>query len=164
MKRLAIIRHAKTEQQNYDRDYTRDLLPVGIEDAKNIVIDLKEWNISPDAIISSPANRAIQTARIFAEGLGFPVEKIIEEKNLYFEMTTGEFVDMVNSTADEVNTLFVIGHNPFMHFVAQRMSADYDGHMPTSSTVVLDFDVDSWKDVEPRKGLLFLHLYPKLYK
>jgi phosphohistidine phosphatase len=164
MKRLVIIRHAKTEQENYDRDYTRELLPVGIEDAKNIANDLKEWNICPNAIISSPANRAIATAHIFAEGLGFDLENIVEEKNLYFEMTTGEFVDMVKATSNKVETLFVFGHNPFMHFVAQRMSADYDGHMPTSSTVVLDFDVDSWKDVEPRKGLLFLHLYPKLYK
>jgi phosphohistidine phosphatase len=164
MKRLAIIRHAKTEQENYDSDFTRELLPIGIEDAKNIVADLKKWNIYPDAIISSPANRAIATARIFAEGLGFPLEEMEEERNLYFEMTTGEFVDMIKASSDDVETLFVFGHNPFMHFVAQRMSFNYDGHMPTCSTVILDFDVDSWKEVEAHKGLLFLHLYPKLYK
>lgn len=164
MKRLAIIRHAKTEQQGYERDYERELLPIGVDDAKNIVEDLKEWNIYPDKIISSSARRAISTAQIFADGLGFPAEQIVEEKGLYFDLTTQDFVEMVQSTDNEVNTLFIFGHNPFMHFVAQNLSIDYDGHMPTCSTVVLDFDVESWKEIEPSKGLLFLHLYPKLYK
>lgn len=164
MKRLAIIRHAKTEQENYDRDYIRELLPVGIEDAGFIAADLKKKGILPDAIISSSANRAIATARIFANKLGFASGKIIEERNLYFEMTTGEFVDMIKKMPRNVDTLFVFGHNPFMHFVAQRMSVNYDGHMPTCSTVVLDFNVDSWAEVEPRSGILHLHLYPKLYR
>lgn len=164
MKRLAIIRHAKTEQENYTRDYTRELLHSGIEDAAIIAADLKKKGILPDAIISSSANRAIATARIFANKLGFKAENIIEERNLYFEMTTTEFVDMIKATKPEVETLFVFGHNPFMHFVAQRMSVNYDGHMPTCSTVILDFCVDTWAEVEARSGILHLHLYPKLYK
>ncbi len=63
-----------------------------------------------------------------------------------------------------VDTLFVFGHNPFMHYVAQRMSVNYDGHMPTCSTVVLDFNVETWAEVEPGSGILHLHLYPKLYR
>ena len=164
MKRLAIIRHAKTEQQGYDHDFDRELVERGISDAKNIVEDLKEWSIKPDKIISSPANRAIATARLFAEGLGFPVEKIVEEKGLYFDFTTQDFLDMVHGTIDDVETLFVFGHNPFMHYVAQNMCARYDGHMPTCSTVIIDFEVDRWAAVEPREGILFLHLYPKIYK
>lgn len=164
MKRLAIIRHAKTEQQGYDRDFDRELITRGIDDARNIVIDLKEWNVSPDKIISSPANRAMATAHLFAEGLNFPVDEIVIEKGLYFDFTTQDFLDMVRQTNDTSDTLFVFGHNPFMHYVAQNMCALYDGHMPTCSTVVLDFEVEHWKEVEARQGILFLHLYPKIYK
>ena len=94
MKRLVIIRHAKTEQENYDRDYTRQLLPIGINDAKNIANDLKERKIFPDSIISSSAVRALATAHIFAEKLGFQVDDISEEKVLYFEITPDGFIDM----------------------------------------------------------------------
>lgn len=164
MKRLAIIRHAKTEPQGYDRDFSRVLLPRGVEDANQIASDLENRKVIPDKIISSPAERAISTAKILAEVLGYPAIKIEELKQLYFDYTTQDFVDLVKKTSDSVNTLFIVGHNPFMHYVAMNLSTNYDGHMPTCSTVVLDFDVESWRDVEPRQGMLFLHLYPKLYK
>lgn len=164
MKRLVIVRHAKTEQQGYDKDYSRELLPRGIDDAKIIATELKGKKVSPDKIISSPAKRAITTAQIMAEELGYPALKIKEVKGLYFDYTTQDFINLIQETYDKVDTLFIVGHNPFMHYLAQNMSANYDGHMPTCSTVVLDFEVDNWKNVEPRQGLLFLHLYPKLYK
>lgn len=164
MKRLAIIRHSKTVQGGYDHDFDRELTLRGIEDSKNIARDLKEKKVMPDKIISSPAKRAMKTAQIFAEELGLPLEDVVLEESLYFDLTTNDFLDIVNSTAADVDTLFVVGHNPFMHYVAQNLSQKYDGHMPTSSTVVIDFEVDSWKEVEPRKGLLFLHLYPKVNK
>jgi phosphohistidine phosphatase len=164
MKRLAIIRHAKTEQEGYDRDFDRKLVERGIEDAQNIAADLKAWKTFPQAIISSPAARAIHTARIFASALGFPLDKIKEEKKLYFDFTTQQLIDLIHQTTDEVDTLFIVGHNPFMHYAAQNLCNKYDGHMPTCSTVLIDFEVDHWKEVEPREGMLFLHLYPKIYK
>lgn len=164
MKRLAIIRHAKTEQEGYNRDFDRKLLPRGIDDAIKIAYNLKEWNIKPQQIIASPAARAIHTARIFAAELGFPEGNIIENKSLYFDFTTQQFVDMLHQTDNSIDTLFVIAHNPFMHIMAQNLCLNYDGHMPTCSTVVIDFDVDSWTKIEPRQGILFLHLYPKNHK
>lgn len=164
MKRLAIIRHSKTEQEGYERDFDRKLLPRGIDDAIKIANSLKEKKIFPQLIISSPAARAIHTARIFANELGFPENKISEKKKLYFEFTTQQFVDMLQETDPAIDTLFVVGHNPFMHIMSQNLCANYDGHMPTCSTVVIDFDVDSWTKVEPRQGILFLHLYPKFSK
>ncbi|MDA3881115.1 MAG: histidine phosphatase family protein [Prolixibacteraceae bacterium] len=164
MKRLAIIRHAKTEQQNYHNDFDRQLLERGRNDAKKIVDDLKEWKIYPQKMISSPAKRAITTAHIYAEELGYSPENIETIEELYFEFTTTDFIELIQKTPDNVDTLFIFGHNPLMHFMAQNMSADFDGQMPTCSTVVLDFDINSWKSIEARKGLLFLHLYPKIYK
>jgi phosphohistidine phosphatase len=160
MKRIAIIRHAKSEQQNYDRDFERQLVKRGIDDARRLAEELKALKIFPDKIISSPATRALQTALIFAEGLAFPPEQIEEQKGLYFDYTTSHFIDLLHQTDDGVQTLFLFGHNPFMHYMAQNMSSDYDGHMPTSSTVVLDFEVEAWKEIEARQGKLFVHLYP----
>jgi phosphohistidine phosphatase len=163
MKRLIIVRHAKTEQGGYDHDFKRELTEKGRDDAKIIANDLKQRNIIPDYILSSPAVRALTTARIFAGELNFHEKDIVEKKGLYFDFTTQEFVDMIHDVPDRCETLFVFGHNPFMYFVAENMSQNFNGDMPTCSTVVLEFSAASWKRVEPRKGHFLLHLYPKLY-
>jgi phosphohistidine phosphatase len=163
MKRLILVRHAKAEQGGYDHDFKRQLSEKGMDDARIVAKDLKEWNIIPDYIISSPAARALTTARIFAEVLDFPEQNIVEKKGLYFDFTTQEFIDMINDVPDQFDNLFVFGHNPFMFFVAESMSKHFNGEMPTCSTVVLEFNIPSWKNIEARKGHLALHLYPKLY-
>jgi phosphohistidine phosphatase len=163
MKRLIIVRHAKAEQGGFDHDFSRELSDKGKTDAQKISGDLKEWNIFPDYILSSPANRALTTARIFAEELDFPKQKIIEKKGLYFDCTTQEFVDLIHEIPDNHDNVFVFGHNPFVYFMAENMCQSFTGDMPTCSTVVIDFKIDSWKEVEPRKGNFFLHLYPKIY-
>jgi len=164
MKRLAIIRHAKTEQGGYDHDFKRELTDTEKDDAYRISSDLKNSGVIPDCIISSPATRAITTARIFAEELNFPKEKIIEKKGLYFDYTTQDFLNLIQEVPDSVNTLFVFGHNPFVNIVAENLSRNFEGNMPTCSTVVLDFSVEKWSEVEARHGNLFLHLYPNSYK
>jgi phosphohistidine phosphatase len=164
MKRLVIIRHAKTEQGGYDHDLKRELTDTGKDDAYRISDDLKNREIIPQYIISSPATRAITTARIFAEELNFPKEKIIEKKGLYFDYTTQDFLNLIQEVPDNVNTLFVFGHNPFVNIMAENLSKNFEGDMPTCSTVVLDFNVEKWSAIEARQGNLFLHLYPKNYK
>jgi len=96
--------------------------------------------------------------------MALPMRNVVEVSGLYFDYTTQDFLNMIQQTEDQVDTLFVFGHNPFMYHLAMNMSKMYDGHMPTCSTVVLDFNVDSWVKVEPYQGTLFLHLYPKLLK
>ncbi len=160
MKRLVIVRHAKTEQGGYDHDYDRELTEKGRDDAHNISIDLKKREIIPDYIIASPAVRAYSTARIYAEELGFPKDKIIQKKGLYFDYTTQDFIDLIHEVSDEYNTLFVFGHNPFMYFISGNLSFNFQGDMPTCSTVVLDFNVESWADIEAKQGSLVLHLVP----
>jgi phosphohistidine phosphatase len=163
MKRLIIVRHAKAEQGGFDHDFKRELSEKGKDDAHRISNDLKEWEIFPDYIISSPAIRALTTARIYAEELNFPKQKIIERKGLYFDFTTAEFVDMLHEIPNEFKNVFVFGHNPFMYFMVENMCNGFAGDMPTCSTVVIDFPVNSWKETEARKGNFFLHLYPKIY-
>lgn len=164
MKRLIIVRHAKAEQGGYDNDYERELTDNGANDAHNVAKDLLEWKIVPGKMVSSSAVRALTTARIFASELNFPESKIIEVDNLYFDYTSGEFAKLVQATSDDIMNLFIFGHNPFMYYMAKYMCGNFNGDMPTCSTVVIDYNIESWKEALPGKGNFFLHLYPKLYK
>jgi len=162
MKRLVLVRHAKAEQGGYDRDFSRELAQRGRDDAHRLGSELRDLGIIPDYIISSPANRALTTARIFAEETGFQRDKIVEKKGLYFDYSTFDFIEMIKEVPGNVQTLFVFGHNPFMYYIASNLCADFHGDMPTCSTVLIDFNIDTWQELEARQGNLNKHLYPSM--
>lgn len=164
MKRVVLVRHAKAVPYGYDEDFSRDLADRGIDDANLIGKELKKLNISPDRFISSPANRAIQTARIFAENLGYNKNKIIEAEEIYDGLTISEFIDLIRSIPEEVQTVFFFGHNPGFHYYVNNLSERFSNHMPTCSTVGIDFKEETWKDVGTRAGKHAFHLYPKMLK
>ncbi len=164
MKRVVIVRHAKSVHYGYDDDFSRDLADRGKKDAKLVSSELREREIFPEIMISSPAKRALKTARIFAENLNYERSKIKEVEDIYDGLTTTEFITLIHETPEEADTAFFFGHNPgFQYFVANLLK-DFYGDMPTCSTVGIDFNVDSWKDISARTGNLAFHFIPKMLK
>ncbi|WP_297089601.1 histidine phosphatase family protein [uncultured Draconibacterium sp.] len=164
MKQVVIVRHGKAVPYGYEDDFTRDLRPRGKNDAKRVSQELKKQGILPDQIISSPAKRAIKTARIFAEQLDFDQKKIIEIQDIYDGLITSEFLELIQKLPSSVNTVFFFGHNPgFYYYVCNLLEAFYSD-MPTSSTVGINFDADTWEEVEARSGKLAFHLVPRMFK
>jgi len=164
MKRIVIVRHGKSVPYGYNDDFNRDLRDRGKNDAKLVSTELKNRNILPDLIISSPAKRAIKTARIFAENLDYKQKNIREVKEIYDGLTTSEFLDNVNELPENTDSVFFFGHNPGFYYFVNNLLEKFDGEMPTTSTVGIDFDVDSWKNVQARTGVKAFHLIPKMFK
>lgn len=164
MKRVVIVRHAKSIPYGYDNDFNRDLSDRGKNDAKLISQELKRKGVVPDAMISSPAKRAIKTARIFAENLGFNRKDILEAEVIYNGQTTSEFLEMIQKLPEETETVFIFGHNPGFHYFVSNLLKNFDGDMPTCSTVGVDFNVDTWKNTEARTGQKAFHLVPRMFK
>ncbi len=164
MKRVVIVRHGKAVPYGYEDDFTRDLRDRGKKDAKLLSMELKRQGVFADEMISSPAKRAIKTARIFAENLDFEQGNIVEIDDIYHGLTTGEFLGIIQELPVDAETVFFFGHNPgFYYFVCNLLKAFY-GDMPTTSTVGIDFDVNTWQEVEARTGELAFHLVPKQFK
>jgi phosphohistidine phosphatase len=164
MKRIVIVRHAKTVQYGYENDFERDLTEVGKKDAEVIGKKLSELQILPDLIVSSPANRAIQTSQIFAEFTGYNPEKIIQNMDIYEGLTTNEFLKLLQNLNDNLNCIFIFGHNPgFEYFANNLLENDYT-EMPTCSTVCIDFKVNSWQQIELRTGKKAFHFIPKMFR
>lgn len=164
MKRVIIVRHAKAVPYGYEDDFTRDLTDRGMNDAWRIGKELKKMGITPDKMISSPANRAIQTATIFAENLDFNKSQIVEIENLYEGMTTSGFIGLINNLTEELQTVFFFGHNPSFQYFVNNLLERFNDDMPTCSTVAIDFNVDSWKKVEARSGKKAFQLIPAMFK
>lgn len=164
MKRLIIVRHAKAVPYGYDDDFSRDLTERGVNDAERIGKELKIIGVTPDSVISSPANRALQTARIFAETLGFDKKKIVEIENIYYGLTTSEFLNLIKELPETANTAFFFGHNPSFEYFVHNLLEQFNADMPTCSTVAIDFNVDTWKKVGSRSGKRAFQLIPAMFK
>ena len=164
MKRVVIVRHAKSVPYGYDDDFNRDLSSRGKNDAKLVSSELEKRGILPDIMISSPAKRAIKTARIFAENLSFNKTDVLEVEDIYDGQTTSEFLEMICKLPEEAETVFIFGHNPGFHYFASNLLEHFGGDMPTCSSVGIDFKIDSWKNVEARTGQKAFHLTPRMFK
>ena len=161
MKRVIIVRHAKSVPYGYDDDFNRDLMDRGINDADKISLRLKEMGITADLVIASPATRTMHTATIFCQNIRYDVKLIREEPTFYEGMTTHEFIDLVQQFPEEVQTVFVFGHNPTVYYLVYNLVKYFNADMPTCSTVALDFDVQTWNEVSARGGKLAFQLVPK---
>jgi phosphohistidine phosphatase len=84
MKKLYLVRHAKSswEDSSLD-DIDRPLNGRGKNNAPEMGERLKKQGILPDLLISSPAKRAMSTAKKIAERVGYSKKEILIDENLY---------------------------------------------------------------------------------
>src|SRR5258706_11333822 len=83
-KHLLLVRHAKSSWEDImQKDFERPLNDRGKKDAPAMAKRLKKKDISIDAIVSSPAKRALSTAIYFAEEFDIKKKRIIRESELY---------------------------------------------------------------------------------
>lgn len=162
MKRVIIVRHAKSVHFGYDNDFNRDLTDRGEHDAKKISLKLQEMKLWPDLVISSPATRALHTAMIYSQNLNYNPDKIQKERDLYEGLTTQELVDFLQKLPEELKTVYVFGHNPSVYYLVYNLVKYFNSDMPTCSTVALEFDVETWKDVSARGAKIAFQLVPKM--
>ena len=121
MKRLILMRHAKTEpwSEGID-DFARALVQRGISDAKNVAEDLKTRGWSPNLILVSTARRARETCSEVAKVI--EDERIRPMEALYLSGVRG--LQEAIRSAETEETLMLIGHNPGMHDFACEIFRD----------------------------------------
>lgn len=162
MKRVIIIRHAKTIQHGYDQDYDRTLTERGEENADRISGEMVKIGIIPDLIISSPAVRTTQTTKIYAGNFGYPTGNVRYEKKLYSGMQTTTFLQLLHELDDRHTSVMVVGHNPTVYCYLELLLPNFSLNVPTCSTVVIEFDIDAWSELRERSGKMAQRWIPDL--
>ncbi|MGE5427637.1 MAG: SixA phosphatase family protein, partial [Methylococcaceae bacterium] len=127
MRRVIIVRHAKSVPYGYDNDFQRDLTDRGISDAEKISTTLKDEGIIPDLVIASPARRTMHTANIYCKNLGIDVASIRQETSFYDSATTQDFIEVLQKLPDEVQTVCVFGHNPAVYYWVSNLVKYFNG-------------------------------------
>jgi len=165
MKRLIIVRHAKSSWDNpLLPDFDRPLNKRGETDAPRMGKRIKERKIIPDIIISSPANRALSTCNVFCHILQFPYDRIQIEKRLY-HASEEQILSVLKTVKDHPNdkeeVVMIFGHNPGLtEFTNSLLNEDID-NIPTCGVVGCLLSVPSWRDLKWGCGELEFFDYPK---
>jgi phosphohistidine phosphatase len=163
MKTLILVRHAKSSWANPDTDdFDRPLNKRGEHDAPFMGKLIFEKAGKPDLIYSSPANRALSTARYFATEIGYSADEISQQKLIY-QQGGRAIIKLLMSTPNEHNLIMLFGHNPDITSLANYFSDVNIDHMPTCSVACIDFDTDDWSWISDSNGKLRFFEYPKKY-
>ncbi len=117
--------------------------------------------VSPSLIISSSAVRARRTAKIVAEALEYPAESLQIERDLYLA-TAEKILELVRSQEDNVSDLLVVGHNPGLTELVNRLLPELDlDNLATSGVVAMDFDTTKWSEIDEMYAEFVFYDYPK---
>jgi phosphohistidine phosphatase len=151
MKTLYIVRHAKSSWDNPGlEDHQRPLLEKGKKRTRYVIDYLLNEKTEVDLIVSSHAVRAYETARIIANALQYPTDRIMISKNLYFG-DPESFFDIFYDLSDEINSLMLVGHNPgFTTFANYFLDKRID-NLPTSGIVSISFEMNNWENIHDSK-------------
>jgi phosphohistidine phosphatase len=162
VKRLTLVRHAKSDWGDPSlEDFERPLNARGERDAPEMAQRLVEAGLKPTLIVTSPAVRALATARVFARAFEHPARKIRHADEAYLA-TPGTLLEVVRRLGGRSRHVMLFGHNPgISQFAALLTGDDSLGDVPTAAVVSLQADVRDWADLEPGSAGRVLYDYPK---
>jgi len=175
MRRLLLLRHAKTETAAPSgQDQDRRLDDRGRSDAAEIGSWIGRHPPFPDRVLVSPAARAHQTweiARAAMQGLA-PQPQVEFLPELYGADPRLLLQIIRHACVTDPHRLMLVGHNPGMHELALTLTGSgdaaarkaLDDNLPTSGLAIFDFATHDWNDVAFRRGKLVLFVSPKLLK
>jgi phosphohistidine phosphatase len=164
LKTLILARHAKSSWKELNlSDFKRPLNKRGKRDAPFMGKILNKLNLFPDFVISSPAVRASDTAKLICAELNIPEQNIKYDEEIY-EASVNELLVVIHGIHNKFNSVMLFGHNPGLTSLANLLSGQYIDNIPTSGIVVLDYDEKNWKDIHAQSCTLRTFEYPKKYK
>jgi phosphohistidine phosphatase len=163
MKLLTLIRHAKSSHDSpTTMDFHRPLAPRGQADAPRMGKHLDgAMRFSPDKIISSPAARAISTARLIAKEIGYDSLRIEQAEDIY-EAPTTMIAMVIKEVDDGIGHLCIVGHNPGLELLSNWLAGErVIDALVTTGVVMMELDISGWSRLRPGCGKLLHYLTPK---
>ena len=159
MKTLFLLRHAKSSWKNDTlSDFERPLKKRGFGDAQLIGKLIRQREIRPDLVLSSPAERARQTTQLVLMSADMQVETRFDER--IYEAGMRRLLSLISRLDNQADAVMLVGHNPGFEELLRTLTGEEHG-MPTASLAGIEFDVDDWAQVKARTGKLTLFLTPK---
>lgn len=153
------MRHAKSSWENAGlSDFERPLNERGLRAAPLMgeVIGKNKFEIN--LIVSSPAERAKQTAVLVKEAAPINGEIVFDEK--IYEASPHRLLEIVSALNNKLESAMLVGHNPGFENLVKILTGESEA-MPTAALAVIDLDIKNWNETSTRKGTLRNFIRPK---
>jgi phosphohistidine phosphatase len=161
MKKLLLLRHAKSSWKDSGRDFDRPLNKRGSKDAELIGKFIRTEKIHPDLIISSAAERARQTAELVVKTSGLKVELRFDER--IYEASVPRLLEVIAQIEDTADTAMLIGHNPGFAELLQSLTGEARD-VSTATLACIELNVEKWSRGRAAAGNLKWLTSPKELK
>ncbi|MEW2621003.1 histidine phosphatase family protein [Streptomyces sp. NPDC048106] len=167
LRRLVVLRHAKSARPEGVSDPRRPLAPRGLRDAPAAGRALAEADLLPDLALCSTAVRARRTWQLASAEWGTP-PPVRYEPRLY-TADVPALLDVVRETPPAVETLLLVGHNPGLEDLVLALAGDglddtldrLRAKFPTSAVAVLAWHGTGWPALAPGAALLTWFRVPR---
>ncbi|NTU67773.1 MAG: phosphohistidine phosphatase [Chlorobiaceae bacterium] len=164
MKTLYIVRHAHAGWSNANLpDFERTLSGKGRLEAGEMAHRLHEAGARPDVIISSPATRALETAGIFGDIMGFGSEHIRDEPAIY-SGNVDALAGIVSRLPQEYQSAMLFGHNPAVSLYGSWLTGKQLGQMDTCGILRLELPAKMWGAASRASAEMSWYLCPKKHQ
>ena len=161
--RIYVVRHGAAidrEDPKCPKEAERYLTREGIDKTKEVGRGLARLGMKADLLMSSPYVRALQTAEIFADELGYGKQKI-RQTNLLLPSADAALLFRELAKEKDSSEIFLFGHGPQVDdMIALALGARRDCTALKKSAVA----VIELKRVSPPNGQLLWMAPPKLLR
>jgi len=154
MKKLLIMRHAKTEAQAvYGSDFARNLTSKGLRQTQIQSQFISPKPFTPELILVSPSNRTQQTLNEFLRGVDWPKTQVETKKKLYHASKT-ELLKIISEVDEKVDNLMLIGHNFGVLELVQFFLNEFIPKYKTASLALFHFSDSEWNSLTSEQAKL----------
>ncbi len=165
---LIILRHGKSDWSVGIDDFQRPVNERGQENAQQVgaLLARKQW--LPDTIISSPATRAMTTARLCALAMGLGADTVIARREIY-EAGVAELIKVLSEVPENIHRVMMVGHNPglemlLLYLASKSVKPFDDGKILPTATLARMSISCNWSAIGKGCAVLKDHIRPSQLK
>lgn len=153
-RQLLLLRHAKSDWNVDVSDFERPLKRRGKRAAQRLGAWLRSQNLVPDLILSSPAERARNTAEKLTKAMGLTVQQIQFDTQLY-DAELKDLKQVLARCPSSANRVLLVAHNPgleelLMFLNKDKLTKSEDNKvLPTATLAILEMP-DNWQVLSKR--------------
>lgn len=167
MKRLTVLRHAKSSWKDRELDdFERPLNGRGQRAARRMGREISDRGMQFDFVLASPAVRVRETLEGVQEQHQLRVP-IRFEPRIYMARVA-ELLELIAAIPDDAHDALLVGHNTSAERLVIKLAKEDDRGLrrrveekfPTAALAVIELPIQGWSDLEPESGRLVELIYP----